>query len=96
MNGYRACFNPSLPLSLPQIITMSWAFMREGEDQWLSDVSPSVQALIVFLTKENNGVRVYEKRNTQDASGRSIHEMSNGLSYARDTNGKWEIASLPT
>lgn len=70
---------------------MSRAFMREGEDQWLSDVSPSLQALLVFLTRENNGVRVYEKEQTTDAVGRTIHKMSNGLSYGKDSNGKWEI-----
>lgn len=41
---------------------MSHAFMREGEDQWLPDVPPTIQALILFLTRENNGVRVYEKK----------------------------------
>jgi hypothetical protein len=70
---------------------MSHAFMREGEDQWLPDVAPTIQALILFLTKENNGVRVYEKRQYQDAAGRKIHEMSNGISYARNSNGKWEM-----
>ncbi len=70
---------------------MSRAFMREGEDQWLSDVAPSIQALIVFLTKENNGVRVYEKRQHTDAAGKTIHDMSNGISYAKDSNGKWEM-----
>lgn len=65
--------------------------MREGEDQWLSDISPTVQALVHFLTKENNGVRVYEKRQFQDAAGRTVHEMSNGLQYGKDINGKWEI-----
>lgn len=70
---------------------MSRAFMREGEDQWLSDVAPSLQALIVFLTKENNGVRVYEKRQVQDNTGKTIHEMSNGVSYTKDSNGKWEM-----
>jgi len=70
---------------------MSRAFMREGEDQWLSDVAPSLQALIVFLTKENNGVRVYEKRQYQNNAGRTLHEMSNGITYAKDNNGKWEM-----
>ncbi len=65
--------------------------MREGEDQWLSDVAPSLQALIVFLTKENNGVRVYEKRQSQDNAGRTVHEMSNGITYGKDSNGKWEM-----
>lgn len=65
--------------------------MREGEDQWLSDIAPTIQALSLFLTKENNGIRVYEKKQSKDANGRSLHEMSNGLTYGRDKNGKWEI-----
>ena len=69
---------------------MSQAFVREGDDQWLEDVSPTVQALIVFLTRENNGIRVYEKR-TYTGGGREIHEMSNGLSYAKNAQGKWEV-----
>ncbi len=73
------------------LCSMSQAFMREGEDQWLSDIAPTIQALSMFLSKENNGIRVYEKKQTQDAAGRSLHEMSNGLTYARDKNGKWEI-----
>lgn len=70
---------------------MSQAFVREGDDQWLSDVGPSVQALVIFLSRENNGIRVYEQRNYTDKAGRQIHVMSNGLSYAKDRNGKWEI-----
>ena len=70
---------------------MSRAFMREGEDMWLSDVAPSLQALIVFLTKENNGVRVYEKRSFENPAGRTVHEMSNGMTYSKDSNGKWEM-----
>ena len=70
---------------------MSQAFMREGEDQWLTDVSPTIQALILFLTRENNGIRVYEKKQTKNSDGRLQHEMSNGLTYAKDKNGKWEV-----
>lgn len=80
-----------MPVDFATFDPMSHAFMREGEDQWLPDVAPTIQALILFLTKENNGVRVYEKRNYADPSGRTIHEMSNGLSYGRDKNGKWEV-----
>jgi len=69
---------------------MSQAFVREGDDQWLEDVSPTLQALIHFLTRENNGIRVYEKA-TRMENGREIHVMSNGLSYAKDANGKWSI-----
>lgn len=70
---------------------MSHAFVREGDDQWLSDVAPTMNALIIFLTKENNGIRVYEKENYTDAKGRHIHAMSNGLSYTKDDQGRWSI-----
>jgi hypothetical protein len=69
---------------------MSQAFVREGDDQWLEDVSPTLQALIHFLTRENNGIRVYEKSKRIE-DGREIYLMSNGLSYTKDANGKWCI-----
>jgi len=69
---------------------MSQAFVREGDDQSLEEVSPTLQALIVFLTRENNGIRVYEKK-TRTENGREVHLMSNGLSYAKGVNGRWEI-----
>jgi len=70
---------------------MSQAFVREGDDQWLSDVAPTLNALMAFLSRENNGIRVYERSNTKDTAGRTIHQMSNGLAYAKDAAGKWEI-----
>jgi hypothetical protein len=71
---------------------MSQAFVKEEEGQWLHDLPPTVQALIVYLTRENNGIRVYEKRKFMDAaSGKEVLEMSNGLSYTRDEHGKWMI-----
>jgi len=70
---------------------MSRAFIREGDDQWLSDVAPTINALIAFLTRENNGIRVYEQKSFTDAQGREVHSMSNGLSYAKDINGRWEV-----
>lgn len=70
---------------------MSQAFMREGEDQWLPDVAPTIQALILFLTKDNNGIRVYEKKQNKAKDGRIVHEMSNGLIYGKNKNGKWEV-----
>lgn len=68
---------------------MSQAFVREGDDQWLSDIAPTMNALINFLTRENNGVRVYEKETRKDAAGREIFVMSNGLSYVREDN-RWK------
>jgi len=72
---------------------MSQAFMREGDDMSLSDVSPSLSALSVFLTKGNNGVRVYEKKSFKDSTGQLIHIMSDGLSYSHDAKGKWMVVS---
>ena len=65
-----------------------------GDDMWLSDVSPSLNALIAFLTRENNGIRVYEISTTIHPDGRELHKMSNGLSYLKDENGRWAIADV--
>lgn len=70
---------------------MSQAFVRESDEQWLHDVSPTLNALIVYLTRENNGIRVYEKKTMTHKDGRQVHVMSNGLSYAKDGSGKWEV-----
>ncbi len=70
---------------------MSQAFMRESEDLSLNEVAPTLTALLMFLTKGNNGVRVYEKKSFKDSTGRQVHTMSDGLSYARDAQGKWEV-----
>ena len=70
---------------------MSQAFVRESDDQWLQDVGPSLPALINFLTRENNGVRVYVQKTESDSSGREVHHMSNGLRYTKDEKGIWTI-----
>lgn len=70
---------------------MSQAFMREGDDQWLEDIAPSITALQMFLTKENNGHPVTERSSFKDSFGRQVHVMSNGLSYAKDNQGKWQV-----
>jgi len=72
--------------------TMSQAFVRESEGQWLHDVPPTLNALVVFLSRENNGIRVYEQKTYMHPKhGREVHVMSNGLSYAKDAEGKWYI-----
>ncbi|HLX92368.1 MAG TPA: hypothetical protein VKR32_11830 [Puia sp.] len=71
---------------------MSQAFVREDDNEWLEDVRPSLSALIVYLTRENNGVRVYEVKNFQDIMGRAVHTMSNGSSYTKDDKGRWTLA----
>jgi len=71
---------------------MSQAFVKEGDEQWLHEVPPTINALVVYLTRENNGVRVYEQKAVVDpGSGRQVHYMSNGLAYAKDPQGVWYI-----
>ncbi|MEP6749646.1 MAG: hypothetical protein ABJB86_18050 [Bacteroidota bacterium] len=69
---------------------MSQAFVKEEDDQWLHDLPGTMPALINYLTKENNGIRVYHKKSFM-IKDREVYEMSNGLRYARDLNSKWEI-----
>lgn len=72
---------------------MSQAFVRESEEQWLHEIAPTVNALIVYLTRENNGIRVYEKSSYEDSqTGKQVYEMSNGLLYSIDEEGKWFVA----
>jgi hypothetical protein len=72
--------------------SMSSAFVRESEEQWLHEVPPTINALIHYLTRENNGIKVYEKKNSVDKkTGREVVEMSNGLGYAKDDEGKWYV-----
>ena len=71
---------------------MSQAFVKESDEQWLHEIQPTLNALVVYLTRENNGIRVYEKRTYRDEKqGREVYEMSNGLSYAKDDEGKWYV-----
>jgi hypothetical protein len=69
---------------------MSQAFVREGDEQSLSEIPPTMQALINLLTRENGGIRVYEKARITLADGREAHKMSNGLTYAKRRDGPWE------
>lgn len=72
---------------------MSQAFVKESDGEWLHDVPPTLSALIQYLARENNGIRVYQKKNYYNEKlRREIHLMSNGISYAKDEHGKWNIA----
>jgi hypothetical protein len=73
---------------------MSRAFVKEGDDQWLHDVQPTVSALLIFLTHENNDIRVYEERRWINESGNEVFDMSNGLSYTRNDNSQWTVVYL--
>jgi hypothetical protein len=71
---------------------MSQAFVRESDEQWLHEVAPTLNALIVYLTRENNGIRVYEQKSYIDSkTNRQVHVMSNGLSYSKDEKGTWYV-----
>jgi hypothetical protein len=71
---------------------MSQAFVKEGEEQWLHDIPPTMTALVNYLTRENNGIRVYEKETALDKTTTKLaHKMSNGLTYTIGSEGKWEI-----
>jgi len=73
---------------------MSQAFVRESEEQWLHDVAPTLPALINYLTRENNGIRVYQKASVfNQQTGKEEYSMSNGFSYAKDMDGKWQIVT---
>lgn len=71
---------------------MSGAFVKEEESQWLHDLPPTMAALINYLTRENNGVRVYETRSYHHKKeDREVHAMSNGLEYAVGADSRWYI-----
>ena len=71
---------------------MSQAFVRESDEQWLHEIAPTMNALLVYLTRENNGIRVYEQKTTVDKkTGKEVHQMSNGLGYTKDSDGRWAV-----
>lgn len=70
---------------------MSQAFVKEEDGQWLHDIPPTMTALVNYLTRENNGVRVYELKTSVGKNGKELHHMSNGLRYFVDDNSQWAI-----
>jgi hypothetical protein len=68
---------------------MSQAFVNENEEQWLHEIPSTMPALIAYLTRENNGIRVYEQKSYIGPNGRQVHAMSNGLVYSTDKQGNW-------
>lgn len=81
-----------LALSLYPSFIMSHAFIKETDDQWLHDIPPTMTALINYLTRENNGIRVYEQNSFADRqTGKMVYEMSNGLNYSIDGDSRWYI-----
>ena len=71
---------------------MSQAFVKESDEQWLHEISPTMNALVVYLTRENNGIRVYEQKTSiHPKTGKEVVKMSNGLSYTKDDDGRWSV-----
>lgn len=71
---------------------MSSAFVKEGEAQKLNEVTPELGALLFYLRRENGGVVIREtKTYFSEKYGRDVYEMSDGLTYALNDDGKWYI-----
>jgi hypothetical protein len=67
---------------------MSSAFVKEGEEMWLRDIAPTMEALINYLSREN-GIRITEKKNYySDKLKTEVHKMSDGFEYIIQDN-KW-------
>jgi hypothetical protein len=72
--------------------TMSSAFVRESDEQWLHDIPPTIAALVNYLTRENNGIPVSVRTiYTDAASGKTAYKMSNGLAYIVNNDNQWAI-----
>ena len=72
---------------------MSRAFVKESDDEpWLDEIHPTMNALIIYLTRENGGRKIHEEKNyINEADSREIHVMSNGLSYFLNEKGLWQV-----
>jgi hypothetical protein len=67
---------------------MSHAFVKEGDDMWLHDLAPTMDALVNYLSREN-GIRIIEKEYYYDKTKEAeVHKMSDGFSYVVKEN-KW-------
>jgi hypothetical protein len=66
---------------------MSQAFVRESDEQWLHEVQPTLNALIVYLTRENNNVRVYEQKSFINKEGKEVHAMGYPMQKIKKANG---------
>jgi len=68
---------------------MSSAFVKEGDDMWLRDIPPTMDALVNYLTRENSGLRITEKDSFFDETLKvQVYKMSDGFLYAIQDN-KW-------
>jgi hypothetical protein len=70
---------------------MSQAFVKENEEQWLHEIPPTQAALMNYLTRENNDVRVYIIKTSTTTNGNVLYHMSNGLAYFVNDQSQWTI-----
>ena len=71
---------------------MHQASVKNIEEKRLREVLPTIHELIFYLTKLNDSIMVYVKKIYKDPhDGARIYEMSNGLSYTQDGEGRWWI-----
>lgn len=70
---------------------MSQAFVKDEDPQWLHEIPGTLPALINYLTRENNNIRVYVKKTVMLSNGKEEYHMSNGLNYSKDDQGKWMV-----
>lgn len=71
---------------------MSSAFVKESDEQKLNEVAPTLSALQFYLRRENGGMPIHELKTWySEKYGRDVHEMSDGLGYAKNDESKWFI-----
>ena len=70
---------------------MSQAFVKESDEEWLHEIAPTMTSLVNYLTRQNNGVRVYEVKTSFSKNGKELHHMSNGLQYFVDDKSQWSF-----
>ena len=71
---------------------MGSAIVKNNDAKWLYEVGPSFKALLQFLRKENNGINIHEVKNYYSIKySRDVYEMSDGLVYSKNNQGKWCI-----
>jgi len=71
---------------------MHQASVKDNEEKWLLEVLPTIHELIFHLTRLNDSIMVYVKKIYKDPDeGSNVYEMSNGLSYTHDGQGRWRI-----
>jgi hypothetical protein len=70
---------------------MSSAFVKEGDEMWLHEVKPTLQALMNYLTRDNGGLRITQRGSYySEELGTEVFRMSDGFEYyIRDNT--WQV-----